>query len=427
MRFGDRFSTLSFKAALLLGLLGGLSFLPTAAALSFFGGKKKVKAPVESIPPIIQHQPSLMRPAYEPAPKDAKPELTKPEAMGPIPIVQPADPVKALIDSTVYPPAWNERIDPLSRAELADVLVKALKHNTKLVSEFPFYRDVPKDYWAYNTVETARAKKLLDYPNDHGFYYPEKLVTFSEVFTGIAHAITGPPPSDEETSFYLVIYPDWEDIPAELQPAVAKMTRSRFFEGQLSPGLQLSEPATPKAIAPYIITLTHLNERRTVLPPQKEALLPTVPGGLTLKISPTIAIFEARMGIGETVYFSLIEAVGPLPKGTKLKGTVIDMIRPHSYVVELTEAEPPEEGLYRLNADMNIVFTKKSLPFVVPGESFQAITRTPSSAPVVGPIKKNGPVPVKPVPPPSPPAASSGSKAVPNSVPRSSKSPESAP
>jgi hypothetical protein len=373
-----------------------LALVPVADALSFFHGKKK-EEPIQAIPPVVDYSPTINPNVAAPKPSPAPPSV-KPDAIGPTPLEKPLDPLQALIERGVYPESWKDRKNALTRAELADVLVKALKHNTQMVSEFPFYRDVPKGYWAYGAIEVARAKKLMEARGEHGFYYPERPVTFGDAFEAMANAITGPPPTEEEVSFYLVIYPDWEEVPEELWPSVSKMTRARFFEGQLSPALQLLEAPSPEAIAPYIVTLSHLNERRTVLPPHKEELLPYVPGGLTIKVAPTVAIFESHLTIGETVYFSLVEPINELPKGSKLRGTVVDIPTSHNYAIELTEAETPEEKIYRMSAEFPIVFRNKSLPFVVPGETFQAVTRVPANTP---PVAKKPPqtAPKKPVAP----------------------------
>jgi hypothetical protein len=423
MRFGGRFSTSGFKVGFCAWILS-LMLFPTAEAFSFFGLGKK-KAPREALPPVLQQSPTINPNLVLPkknAQQADQPVSIRPESLAPRPLAQPADPVKTLIEQKVYPADWQDRTTPLTRAELADVLVKALKHDLRLVSEFPFYRDVPKDYWAYNAIEVGRAKKLLVYKEDHGFYYPDKPVTFADVFTGIANAITGKPPLEDEISFYLIIYPDWEEVPEELWPAVAKMTRARFFEGQLSPALQLSVEPTPKALAPYIVALSHLNERRVLLPPQKEALLPAIPGGLTLTVSPAVAIFESRLAIGDSIYFSLAETVDQLPKGSKIRGTVKDSLGTHTYVIELVEAETPEEKLFRINGELTLVFRNKALPFIVPGESFQVTTRQlpGNAAPAQAPSLESKPSPT-PAPPPGSPTASSRNTAAQSSVPHSVK------
>lgn len=391
MRFAARFCIRGFKATIGLWLFSLLLFA-SADAFSFFGiGENKAKQ--EPIPPILEPSKTIPSVSKEDIkPNQAEAPSIPPEAMGPKPLPKPTDPVQTLIERNVYPKEWGTRDTPLNRAELADVLVKALKHNLDMVSDFPFYRDVPKSHWAYNAIEVARAKKLLDY-RENGFYYPERSITFADVFTAIAHTITGPPPSEDEAGYYLVIYPDWEDIPEELWPAVAKMTRARFFEGQFSPALQLTEEPTPKTLAPYIVSLSHLNERRILLPPSKEALLPYVPGGLTLTISPTVAIFESRLAIGDAVYFSLTEAVDSLPKGSKIRGVVRDALGSHTYVIELVEVETLEEKLFKINGELDLVFRNKALPFIVPGETFQVTTRAPANGtPAQGPPPFSPPV-----------------------------------
>jgi len=160
------------------GLLLSPTLLPAAQAFPFFHKKQKTQQP--NIPPAIQTQPGLLQ-----APEVPQPVKTP---------ALPPDATQILVQQGIFPPEALTRTEPITRAEWAGILVRAIGHNTKLYSEFPFYRDVPATDPDYVPIEVAREKKLTVYESDHGFYHPQKPVTYAEAYESISHAITGPPP-----------------------------------------------------------------------------------------------------------------------------------------------------------------------------------------------------------------------------------------
>lgn len=350
--------------------------LPSAFGLPFFSRKKP---PAEHIPPSSDVAPRMIKPGNQSNPKE--------EAPTPPPRVLPAaDDVRSLIDKGVFPPDAATRTTPFNRAELAWILVKALKHNTELVSEFPFYRDVPKEYWAYAPIEVAREKKLIEHPDEHGFYHPEKTVTYADAYTAIAQAITGPLPSTEATEFLLKNFKDKADISPQVAPAAAKMAQVRFFSNRAMPEarrtlLNANDPVYPEGLAPHISYLMRLITRQAPLRAEVAETLPVLPAGLTLILSPATAIFEARLGVGEAVYLTLVSPAGPLPKGSRVRGQVQSAnTNERTYGVDLFEARTPEGQFYQTSAELTLKFPpKEKLAFFVPGENFEAVTKLPDT------------------------------------------------
>src|SRR5688572_17170408 len=113
------------------GLVSGalVLFIGSSSAEAFPFIKRKGNQ--QSIPPVTEVKPTMLQPSATP------PKVSAP--------VAPLSPLQILINKGIFPPDAATRQQPISRAEWATVLVKAVGHNTSLVSEFPFYRDVPTD------------------------------------------------------------------------------------------------------------------------------------------------------------------------------------------------------------------------------------------------------------------------------------------
>lgn len=385
-------------------LRGGLSVtlalwlgISPAMAFPFFHRRPKQ----ESIPPSAQIRPTMIQQATPPA------AVEKPPA--------PLAPIQILVNDGIFPPDAMNRAQPITRAEWAAILVKAIGHNTSLVSEFPFYRDVPLNHPGYAAIEVARDKELLVYQKDHGFYYPENALTYAEAYKSIAQAITGPPPPVELYSYLLKGFSDRDQLDAEELPAVAKMARVHFFrDTKPQTSLQPDAPVTFEGATPLVTYLVHLIQRRAPLQSEMEGAAPVVPAGLNLVLSPTTALLELDMTVGESVRFNLVKAVGPLPKESRFEGVVSES-KPstRSYTVQLSTVKTPEGTVYQTHATFTLGFNPRSrITFFVPGELFYAVSEMPPSSeasigePSASPANPTG-VPGTVVPPFSPPGSPS--------------------
>lgn len=410
-------------------LLCFLLLAPDASAFSFFGRKKEA-TPVENIPPATQFSPGV-DPTAEPADSQNEPArnpqqdsaqdqaaqeqreqeqnqtqnaeqpTVKDNGQAPVDPAapenadagqratpaqraanrsqEPADPLPVLVEKGIFPADSGTRTTPITRAELASILVKALEHNTTMVSEFPFFRDVPREHWAYVPVEVAREKRLLTDAYDHGFYYPDRAVTFGDVYRAISKAITGPPPSSDEAAHLLSRFVDLDELEPDDRMAMAKMARTRYFwrnnQGDISS--HWTEPVSPKDLAPLVASLMYLTEHKAALIPER-GTLPVLPPDISLTVTPSSAIFEERIGVGEVVFFTLVYPADPLPKGTRLRGIVRDVLPSKTYIIELTGARTPEDQIYRTSAELSIIFPpREKTAFIVPGEVFQTTTMVP--------------------------------------------------
>jgi hypothetical protein len=288
------------------------------------------------------------------------------------------DPLQTLADKQVISQALREQTTPVTRAQLAEVMVKALEHSTDLTSEFPVYRDVPLSHPAYAFIEVARAKKLIDYPEDHGFYHPEQEIRFEELYKAISHAITGAPPQSQRAEYLLRNIPAHDTFSPELRDAVAKMAQSRFFNRTRRYQTVFTPPeewVTVPTLAPLIHYMMFLNQRRAPLLGISE-LLPQVPPGLKLVISPATGILEDRLKGGGRLRFQLVDAVEGIPRTSTLFGSVEEALPDRTYRILINNIRTPEGQVYETRAHLSVSFSARDkLGFIVPGETFEVVTQ----------------------------------------------------
>lgn len=282
----------------------------------------------------------------------------------------PASPVQSLLAQGVFPPNIRPGA-PVTRAQWATILIRALQYDTSLVSEFPVYRDVPRNYWAYESIESARNRELITDASGDGFYRPEQPIIYADVYRSIAKAITGPPPSPRRAAELLSGFSDQETLPEELRPSIAALSGTQFFWSREQ---QLLRPpwgaiVTPEGVAPLVISLMYLAGAET-----GEAPFPALPANLTLRVSPVNAVFRTGLSEDQGILFSLMAPAGPLPTGTQING-IVRTVEARTARVELTEAVTPAGSRYRTHAEVTLTFPARTRSaIIVPGTEFQAVT-----------------------------------------------------
>lgn len=392
MKSSTRYSRSIIRTGVALSLLISL-LSPSALAFSFF----KKKQPVEELPPAANNRPKMMEIPTEKPHQVETPASSAGQPAQPVsgsaagrPRLAPIDPIKELSDKGVFTPEIQAQATPITRAQLAEVMVKALNHDTTLFSEFPFYRDVLLTDPAYASIEVARSKRLINYPEDHGFYYPEKPITFGDLYLVISNAVTGEPPSEERAAHLLRNIPERTSLTTEQYNAVSKMAQSRFFsrvrryETQFQP---VEQEVTPQTMAPFISFMMFLNQRRTPIGAGEE-ILPELPGGLRLVVSPSTGILEERLKAGGRIRFQLVNAVETIPKGSMLRGVVQEALPNRIYRIVFDGVRTTEGQNYSTRAELSIAFSAKDkLGFIVPGETFEILTQPVTAAEQVEPMQ----------------------------------------
>lgn len=418
-----------------MGLLLSLQPLGPAVGQAPEREAMPVQSPEEVFPPDAQVTPLLEKPA-PPLPEGPVPipeqVPTEEETSDREDLVDPAvqiereNALQTLKEDDILPPDL-EGSDIITRALLAELVVYAVGYNTRLVSEFPFYRDVPLTHPSYRPIEVAREKRLIDYPDEHGFYKPDQPALFSEVYTAIGNALTAPLPSEDIGAEIAAGFADGDLLASELTVPVAKMTNSLFFpvlpEARAQIHLRPTYPITALEIAPFIVRMMQITGSHPETVAQATAgTVAVLPTDLILTVTPVTSLFRSRLAVGSTVHFALVSDAGPLTKGSRFTGKVESVTDGYTYNIHLTEVRTVDEDeRYETNARLTIVFEEDDKKaFIVPGQVFEIETDQPL------PIRERGAETPSSEPPPVPPEASSGNTSAPNSDPRSSESSGSA-
>lgn len=142
---------------------------------------------------------------------------------------------------------------PLSRAELASVLVKAFKlerrhANTSALS----LRDVPASYWAADDIDTVVERGVMAGYRDH-YFYPGHSVGRAEALAIFAQAYGVQQYDDSTVNAVLAQYPDAAVIPDWARKSVATSLKNGFVDVTPTNKLRPLQPMTRGAMA-YILT-----------------------------------------------------------------------------------------------------------------------------------------------------------------------------
>lgn len=298
--------------------------------------------------------------------------------------------MRMLIARGIYPASiltdfQSGKIQPVTRAAFAEVLVKTLGHQTDSVSEFPFYRDVPLTHWAYKPIEVVRERKLLTNVGG-GFFRPDAPIRNLDVYLALAQSLAGKNPSLELANEILKSFPDASTIPEEFRPQVARLVNARIIVPRVSGSSWGLAPYGAMNYARLSAMLSREMEitgfDRFVLPVQ-QAELPMVPAGLRLLVVPNGALFKTRLAVGDTVYFSLTEPVETrlaenlliLSRGSRLVGEMGKSVNGNAYPVIFKRLETPEGSKFNIHGSLILGFNEKDPnAFIVPGDPIDFFT-----------------------------------------------------
>jgi len=295
--------------------------------------------------------------------------------------------VKDLLAKNIFPKAIADKLrageNPIvTRAAFADILVRALQHQTQWVSTFPFYRDVPANHWAYNAIEVARERKLMTAVyKKPGYFEPDRPMTRLEAYMVLARSLAGNVPSLEMSNQILSVFPDYQSVPEATRPQVARLVNARILRpwGQ-KPALAPREPLNYLSFAFMLereITITSVKQ---LLLPKANTQLPTVSGGLSLPVIPNNALYVSQLKVGNAVFFTLTENVYDrdnefnLPKGSRIRGDVTEIRPPSTFIVTLKQMNTPDDKTYNLNGFVALPFKNNKDAFIVPDIPYDAIT-----------------------------------------------------
>ncbi len=282
---------------------------------------------------------------------------------------------------------------PISRAEFITLLYRASGLNTPFVSEFPYFRDVPTNYWAYTAIEGLRIRNMLTgFPE--GYFHPEE--PLSRMDAGVLMSKTlgenwlklTPNEITSTLSHYGEApdsLPDWARYDLARSVYAGFLLPHHVIVGnQTKFALALKAPINRMEAAQMIYRRALLGKEENAAEVQQ---IVWIPGGITLDISPSSAISATQLAVGEPLYFTLQTPVQDkalnlvLPKGTRIRGRVLTLSSDHlESLVVFNRASLPSGENYRMNAKLMLNFEqiKKDNLYFVPGNLFQTITQPPS-------------------------------------------------
>jgi hypothetical protein len=295
----------------------------------------------------------------------------------------------------------------VSRGEFSTQLAKALGYNTTIVSEFPVFRDVELKHPHYAAIEALRERKFIT-ANQQGYFYPDQPISRLEAFISIANAFQGIAMTPEQAELILSNYTVDTELPPADKIALARLLQEdiiHFSTSTFNPDSEVGSVKTPLYLTKPLdtIALASLVERTRYKAANANSLssrnvetgLSDLPKDLIIELSPTQAIFEQDLSVGDTLYFiatqdvtvreedivklrpdkSILADLTLLPKGTRFRGRVVEKVSDHLWTLRFNQAQTPNNYFYRTKALFPILFSMKpEKAFITPGQLFQITT-----------------------------------------------------
>jgi hypothetical protein len=174
----------------------------------------------------------------------------QPEASSPLSKLSPAS--RALLDPD---PALKQLApdSPLSRAELAQLLVKAFQLRPAPSSVQAI--DVPDDHWAKTDIQTILSRGIM-IPDRQGNFHPNQLVPRAEALAALAKAQGKKKTLPEQTiNEILSRYPDAIQIPTADRGAIAMSLKTGVLpleSGKIAPMTPITRNDMAHALSVYL-------------------------------------------------------------------------------------------------------------------------------------------------------------------------------
>jgi hypothetical protein len=161
-------------------------------------------------------------------------------AYGPIQSLAQQNIITGYADNTFRPD------NPVSRAEFATMIIKAInRENTPVTSTFNF-RDVPSSFWAYNNIQRAHNLGLISgFPGN--LFKPNANILKVEVIAILAKAIQTGLLSDAEVREILNKYYDASSISEWAVIPVAKASKANLIVNYPQPNFLMPQKKATRA------------------------------------------------------------------------------------------------------------------------------------------------------------------------------------
>ena len=125
--------------------------------------------------------------------------------------------IKQLSEQSVvigYPNGTFHPDENVTRAEFASMAIKALGQEHATIAQPVKFKDVNKNFWAYNAIQKAIYFDLISDPDKDGKFRPYDSVSRAEALTIAVNALTTEQISEQKAKYVLSkVYKDSKDLP----------------------------------------------------------------------------------------------------------------------------------------------------------------------------------------------------------------------
>ena len=126
--------------------------------------------------------------------------------------------IKQLSEQSVvigYPDGTFNPDENVTRAEFASMAIKALGQEHATIAQPVKFKDVNKNFWAYNAIQKAIYFDLISDPDKYGKFRPYDSVSRAEALTIAVNVLTTEQISEQKAKYVLSkAYKDTNDIPS---------------------------------------------------------------------------------------------------------------------------------------------------------------------------------------------------------------------
>ncbi|MCA9800066.1 MAG: S-layer homology domain-containing protein, partial [Cyanobacteria bacterium HKST-UBA04] len=275
--------------------------------------------------------------------------------------------IQHLVGQGFFEPVTDGRFypnDPISRAELVTLLYRAYQLNNPFVSEFPYYRDVETDHWAYQPIEAFRVKRWVSGMNDDGYFMPDKPVSLLETALVIHRSLPKQhirTPLTEAATVLAALQDELDDKPAEAVWALTRNIKGHLIPyNPAQPYNQFQRPITRLEAVAMLGLLEQITRQYEV---NTDDAMP-LPENLVLTVSPAESLTFSQIQAGQTVAVTVQDpvtlpntAMGIIERGSKGTGviTAVNQANRQASVV-IDEIILPSGKVFTTRAELSLAF-----------------------------------------------------------------------
>lgn len=255
-----------------------------------------------------------------------------------------------------YPDDTFKADQPVSRAEFATMVVKALGQENCILKEIYYFDDVPQGYWAYDMIQKAQSFDLLKV-NADGTFKPDDNITKADAVYMMIASVETSNITAAQAKKALKIYKDADKIPAWAVVSAGKAELLKVTaHNPLNPNL--FSPNTKISRAELAVSLYNMRKQALKRPNSKLALAmkpiiakgtvidpvyingttATIPEGTLLPVNLLNAVNSQKSSQSEIFVTEVKDNLVTkdnyllISKGTFINGEITD-IKPARYIV----------------------------------------------------------------------------------------------